>query len=146
MNAVVHFELPYDNAERIARFYRSAFGWKTQVLGAEMGNYVLATTAEQDARRQFTKLHEKAEPDVAGYLPTDGVAIYADLEDTKAGQARKDDPADVAKAGWDAMKDGEATVIHGLKNKMQVAAASMFTDATTAKLHRAQLEPGSGSE
>ena len=70
----------------------------------------------------------------------------ADLEDTKAGQARKDDPADVAKAGWDAMKDGEATVIHGLKNKMQVAAASMLTDATTAKLHRAQLEPGSGSE
>ena len=50
MNAIVHFELPYDNGERIARFYQSAFGWKTQALGAEMGHYVLATTAEQDAR------------------------------------------------------------------------------------------------
>jgi predicted enzyme related to lactoylglutathione lyase len=50
MNAIVHFELPYDDGERIARFYRSAFGWKTQALGAEMGHYVLATTAEQDVR------------------------------------------------------------------------------------------------
>jgi short-subunit dehydrogenase len=68
----------------------------------------------------------------------------AELDDTKVGQAKKDDPADVAKAGWDAMKKGEPAVIYGLKNKMQVAAAGMMTDATTAKLHRAQAEPGSG--
>jgi short-subunit dehydrogenase len=70
----------------------------------------------------------------------------AELDDTKVGQAKKDDPADVAKAGWDAMKSGEPAVIYGLKNKMQVAAAGMMTDATTAKLHRAQAEPGSGEE
>jgi predicted enzyme related to lactoylglutathione lyase len=46
MNPVVHFEMPYDNGERMARFYEAAFGWKTQMLGATMGNYVLATTAE----------------------------------------------------------------------------------------------------
>ena len=49
MNAVVHFELPYDHRDRIARFYQSAFGWKMQMLGPEMGNYVVTTTAEQDA-------------------------------------------------------------------------------------------------
>lgn len=70
----------------------------------------------------------------------------AELDDTKVGQAKKDDPADVAKAGWDAMNKGEPAVIYGLKNKMQVAAAGMMTDATTAKLHRAQAEPGSGSD
>jgi short-subunit dehydrogenase len=70
----------------------------------------------------------------------------AELDDTKVGQAKKDDPADVAKAGWEAMQSGEASVIYGLKNKMQVAAAGMMTDATTAKLHRAEAEPGSGSE
>jgi short-subunit dehydrogenase len=70
----------------------------------------------------------------------------AELDDTKVGQAKKDDPADVAKAGWEAMKKGEPAVIYGLKNKMQVAAAGMMTDATTAKLHRAQAEPGSGNE
>lgn len=48
MNPVVHFEMPYDDRERIARFYQSVFGWKLQMLGEEMGNYVLATTAERD--------------------------------------------------------------------------------------------------
>jgi short-subunit dehydrogenase len=70
----------------------------------------------------------------------------AELDDTKVGQAKKDDPADVAKAGWEAMRKGEPAVIYGLKNKMEVAGAGMMTDATTAKLHRAQVEPGSGSE
>lgn len=49
MNPVVHFEFPYDNRERIARFYQSAFGWQLQMLGEEMGNYVVATTAKSDA-------------------------------------------------------------------------------------------------
>ena len=48
MNPVVHFEMPYDNSDRVARFYESAFGWRMQKLGAEMGNYVLATTTETD--------------------------------------------------------------------------------------------------
>ncbi len=46
MNPVVHFELPYDNPERMAKFYESAFGWQTQKLGEDMGNYVLATTTD----------------------------------------------------------------------------------------------------
>lgn len=70
----------------------------------------------------------------------------AELDDTKVGQAKKDDPADVARTGWDAMKKGEPAVIYGLMNKMQVAATGLMTDATTAKLHRAQTEPGSGTD
>lgn len=50
MDPVVHFELPYDDPERIVRFYQSAFGWQLQKLGEEMGNYVLATTATDDAK------------------------------------------------------------------------------------------------
>ena len=46
MDPVIHFELPYQDRERIARFYEQAFGWKLQHLGPEMGHYVLATTAE----------------------------------------------------------------------------------------------------
>ncbi|WCL54311.1 VOC family protein [Gimibacter soli] len=45
MNAVVHFELPYDDRSRMAAFYTKAFGWQTTMLGEEMGNYVLAATA-----------------------------------------------------------------------------------------------------
>jgi uncharacterized protein len=50
MNSVVHFEMPYGNRDRMARFYESAFGWQTEKLGEEMGNYVVATTTETDEK------------------------------------------------------------------------------------------------
>lgn len=50
MNPVVHFEMPYRDAERAARFYATAFGWQTQMLGAQMGDYVVVTTALADAK------------------------------------------------------------------------------------------------
>lgn len=48
MNPVVHFEMPAVDRQRMADFYSKTFGWQTQVLGEEMGGYVLATTAESD--------------------------------------------------------------------------------------------------
>lgn len=50
MNPVVHFEIPYEDRERMARFYTSAFDWQIQMLGEDMGDYALATTATSDAR------------------------------------------------------------------------------------------------
>jgi predicted enzyme related to lactoylglutathione lyase len=50
MNPVVHFEIPFDDGRRAARFYQAAFGWQTKDLGEEMGHYVLATTTETDDR------------------------------------------------------------------------------------------------
>ena len=50
MNPVVHFEIPYDDQTRVARFYEQAFGWQTKALGEAMGGYVLATTTETDER------------------------------------------------------------------------------------------------
>jgi uncharacterized protein len=44
MDSVVHFEMPYDNRDRMAKFYQSVFGWQTQMLGGDMGNYVVVTT------------------------------------------------------------------------------------------------------
>lgn len=46
MDPVVHFEMPYDDAQRMSAFYRAAFEWQTQIMGADMGNYVLAGTTE----------------------------------------------------------------------------------------------------
>ena len=54
MDPVVHFEMPYDDAARVTAFYRSAFGWNTEALGAEMGDYVLATTTATDAKGPTT--------------------------------------------------------------------------------------------
>ena len=46
MKPVVHFEMPFKNNTRMQKFYQSAFGWETKELGAQMGEYVLATTTE----------------------------------------------------------------------------------------------------
>jgi predicted enzyme related to lactoylglutathione lyase len=48
MNPVVHFEMPAEDRKRMADFYTKVFGWKTQLLGEDMGNYVLATTTDSD--------------------------------------------------------------------------------------------------
>jgi short-subunit dehydrogenase len=70
----------------------------------------------------------------------------ADLMDTKIGQEKKDDPADVAELGFEAMMKGTDHVIFGAKNKMQVAAASVLPSSTMAEQHRKQAEPGSASK
>jgi predicted enzyme related to lactoylglutathione lyase len=48
MNPVVHFEMPAADRKRMSDFYTKAFGWQTQMLGEEMGGYVLATTSPTD--------------------------------------------------------------------------------------------------
>jgi predicted enzyme related to lactoylglutathione lyase len=55
MNPVVHFEMPYENRERMAAFYEGAFGWQPQMLGPEMGNYVVVRTTETDETSGFPK-------------------------------------------------------------------------------------------
>lgn len=55
MNPVTHFEMSYDDGDRMSKFYEQAFGWKTQKLGEEMGNYVLAQTDETDSLGMLKK-------------------------------------------------------------------------------------------
>lgn len=48
MDPVVHFEMPAKDKRRMRKFYETAFGWQTEQLGKEMGEYVLVTTTEID--------------------------------------------------------------------------------------------------
>lgn len=53
MDPVVHFEIPYENQERIAKFYEEAFGWRMQRLGEPMeipgiGRYVSFLDTERN--------------------------------------------------------------------------------------------------
>jgi predicted enzyme related to lactoylglutathione lyase len=50
MNPVVHFEMPAENKKRMSEFYSKVFGWQTQQLGPEMGEYMVVTTSESDAK------------------------------------------------------------------------------------------------
>ena len=66
----------------------------------------------------------------------------ADLMDTKVGQREKDDPAKVARDGWDAMMKGEAHIVSGWKNKVQKTMANVTPASALAEMHRSMAEPG----
>jgi short-subunit dehydrogenase len=52
-------------------------------------------------------------------------------------------PADeVARIGFQAMLKGEADVVAGLKNKVQVAMSKVMPAQATAQMHRKLAEPG----
>ncbi len=68
----------------------------------------------------------------------------ARMEDTKIGQAKKDDPQMVAEVGWKAMMNGEGDVVAGWHNKIQSAIANITPAGMLAEQHRKTAEPGSG--
>ena len=59
---------------------------------------------------------------------------------------KKDDPAYVARLGFDAMLRGEADVVAGWRNKAQVAASKLLPAQTVAQVHRKIAEPGSDKQ
>jgi len=69
----------------------------------------------------------------------------ADMMDTSVGQAKKDDPAMVARTGYDAMMRGDGDIVSGWKNKIQTTLANITPSGVLAEQHRKMAEPGSGS-
>jgi short-subunit dehydrogenase len=67
----------------------------------------------------------------------------ADMLDTKVGSGEKASPADVAKEGYEAMKDGKDHVVAGWKNKVSATMANVVPDSVLAEQHRKTAEPGS---
>jgi uncharacterized protein len=70
----------------------------------------------------------------------------AGLDDTKIGASEKDDPAEVAKEGFEALMAGKDHMVAGsFKNEIQAAAGHPLPDTAVTELHRKQSEPGSAS-
>ena len=68
----------------------------------------------------------------------------ADMLDTKVGTMKKDDPAMVAKGGYQAMMAGKPGIVTGWRNKLQVAASHVTPTPLLAEMHRKQTAPGTG--
>jgi uncharacterized protein len=68
----------------------------------------------------------------------------ADMLDTKLGAGSKDDPADVARDGFEALMSGKERVVsHSLSTKLQGRGSRFMPDSVKAKLHEKMAEPGS---
>lgn len=66
----------------------------------------------------------------------------AGMKDTKVGAGKKDDAADVARTGFEAMLKGEGDVVSGWMNKRQSAIANITPSGILAEQHRRQAQPG----
>jgi predicted enzyme related to lactoylglutathione lyase len=108
MCPVVHFEMPYEQRERMANFYKNTFGWQTQILGAEMGNYVLATTTEMNGHfpKQLGRINGgffQKNPDSPGQQPSVVIAVddiqAAMKQVKKAGGEVLGEPMDIPGVG-----------------------------------------------
>ena len=80
--------------------------------------------------------------------PTDTNFFHrAEMDDTKVGASKKDDPALVAKQGFEAlMKDKEKVIAGSAKTKAQGVAGKVLPDKAKAEMHRRMAEPGSASD
>jgi short-subunit dehydrogenase len=71
----------------------------------------------------------------------------ADMENTKVAQSKKDDPADVARQGFEAMMAGKDKVVAAsLESKLEGLAGEVLPETTKAKLQAGQTKPGSGDK
>jgi uncharacterized protein len=68
----------------------------------------------------------------------------ADMLDTKVGNDPTDDPARVAKQGFEALMKGKNKVVAGgMATKSQATAAKVLPDRVKAGMHRSMAKPGS---
>lgn len=68
----------------------------------------------------------------------------AEMEDTRVGAEEKDDAAEVARQGFEALMTGREKVVPGsFRHRFQAAAARLLPDGMKAEMHRKIAEPGS---
>jgi uncharacterized protein len=71
----------------------------------------------------------------------------AEMLDTPIGEEEKDDPAEVARQGYDALMAGKEKVVGGsLKNKVQTVAGKVVPDSMKAEMHRKMAQPAAAGE
>ncbi|MEO6167524.1 MAG: VOC family protein [Chitinophagales bacterium] len=82
---VVHFEMPYENGDRLSKFYSQVFGWQMQPMGSDMNDYIVAGTTETDENQMI-----KTPGNINGgffpkkQAPQAGTSIVIAVDDIKA--------------------------------------------------------------
>jgi short-subunit dehydrogenase len=142
--------------QKIAREMRQRKSGRILITGSIAGFMPGSFQAVYNGTKAFLDsfsfaLRNELEPDnvsVTCLMPgaTDtGFFQRADMMDTKVGTLKKDDPADVARDGFDAMMNGDGDIVSGFKNKVQAAVAHVTPSETLAAMHRKFAEPGSAN-
>jgi hypothetical protein len=109
MNPVIHFEMPAENKKRMTGFYTRVFGWQTQQLGPEMGEYVVVTTTESDEKGPkkpgtinggfFQKTNDKPSQYPSVVIRVDDIKEHI-KKVGEAGGKILGEPAEIPGVGW----------------------------------------------
>lgn len=71
----------------------------------------------------------------------------AEMLDTPIGEEEKDDPAEVARQGFEALMAGREKVVGGsFKNKAQTVLGKVVPDSVKAEMHRKMAQPATAGE
>ncbi len=126
-SSVVHFEMPYKNPKRVTEFYKTVFGWGMNDAGKDMGNYIVAHTAETGKDRMvktpgainggFYKKTKDANPCPSFVIAVDDLE-KAMKDVKKAGGKIKGKPQDIPGIGlWVVFTDTEGNRVSILQPK-----------------------------
>jgi predicted enzyme related to lactoylglutathione lyase len=139
MNPVVHFEMGYNDRDRMTTFYSNVFGWKANIMGSEMGNYVVVQTTETDDKGMIKTpgninggLYQKTE-DPLSHAPSVVIAVDDIHESMKKVEAaggkilgsmdqsgkHTNEPQDIPGVGlWISFQDSEGNRVSMLQPKV----------------------------
>ena len=130
MNPVVHFEMPAEDKKRMVDFYSGVFGWKANMLGPEMGDYVVVTTTEVDEKAGrpkspgainggfFMKSKDHAHPSVV--IAVDDIKEHV-KKVNEAGGKVLGEPVDIPNVGWYvSFQDTEGNIVSLLQPSPQM--------------------------
>lgn len=105
---VVHFEMPAENKKRMCTFYQRAFGWETNQLGPEMGEYVVVMTTESDEKGPkkpgainggfYQKKDENMSQHPSFVISVDNIKEHIKIVEKEGGQIIGE-PMDIPKVG-----------------------------------------------
>jgi short-subunit dehydrogenase len=126
----------------------------SSIASTQPGSFQAVYNASKSFLQSFAEAVRNELKDTGGTVtslmpgPTETNFFHrADMEDTRVGQANKDDPAQVAEQGFRALMKGEEKVVAAsLTTKAMEAASGVLPDKVKAAVHRKMAEPGSGSE
>lgn len=86
-NPVVNFQMPYEDADRLTKFYSDVFDWKMINTGEATHNYIAALTTESDEFESLTKSAING-----GFSPkgpySDSTTVVVAVEDIQAAIAK----------------------------------------------------------
>lgn len=127
----------------------------TSSIASEMpGSFQAIYNASKSFLQSFTEALQNELKDSAVTLttlmpgPTETEFFdRAEMQDTRVGSSEKDDPAQVAERGFEALMSGRARVVGGgIMTRVQEAASKVMPDRVKAAMHRQMAEPGSGDD